>query len=149
MIFLDYMIKFYGFNKTEYKTPEEISHILGIDMKFTYLLLTKFCETFLSIENTIRYKKTPVCRHRLICFILVLALSLKNFRFDVGVLAKSLKLDLKGIFEYLKEIGCSFPDMKTENDDKNKKIKKFSSLIVELKAPLKLNVDFRALNTKL
>lgn len=149
LIFLDYMIKFYAFNKIEFKSPDEISRILGIEMKFTNLLLNKFCETFLSIDNTIRFKKTTVCRHRLICHILVLALSLKNFHFDVGILTKSLKLDLKGIYEYLKEIGCSFPDMKTEFDDKNKKVKKFSSLIVELKAPLKFNVDFRALNNKL
>jgi hypothetical protein len=148
LVYLDYMIKFYGFNKIEFKSPEDIARILGINLYFVNILLNKFCETFLSIENTIQFKKTSVCKHRLICYIIVLALSLKKYKFDIKLLAKSLKLEIKAIYEYLKEVGCVFSDMKTEVDENARKIKKFDSMMVELKAPLKLNVDYRGLNIK-
>jgi hypothetical protein len=141
------MIKFYAFNKIEFRSAEDLSRLLGIENKFVSILLNKFCETVLSIENTLQFKKTGVCKHRLICYILVLSLSLKNFKFDIGILAKSLKMDIKGLYEYLKEVGCTFSNMTTETNESYKKIKKFDSLEVKLEAPLKLNVDYRALNT--
>jgi hypothetical protein len=148
LVYLDYMIKFYGFNKIEFKSPEDIARTLGIDLFFVNILLSNFCETFLSMENTIQYKKTSVCKHRLICYIIILALSLKKYKFDIKLLAKSLKLEIKAIYEYLKEVGCVFSDMKTEVDENSRKFKKFDSMVVELKAPLKLNVDYRGLNYK-
>ena len=50
LIYLDYMIKFYSFNKIENKSPEDISRILGINLFFINILFDIF-----DVENFILF----------------------------------------------------------------------------------------------
>jgi hypothetical protein len=64
-------------------------------------------------------------------YILILALSLNDFKLDYSVLSKSLKCTEKNIETYYKEIGCKF----------SKKEGGKSGCYVEFEAPLKLHFD--------
>ena len=139
-IFLDDMIKFLMLPRILKTNPEELARNSNIEIQIFNNLLERFTEPAFELDERVRYVKTPVLQHKLVFHIIVLCLILNDFKTDMSVLAKSMKIDNKQMFQYCREIGCNFPGIKNEYVD-DKKIKKVKNLMVQLKAPLKLNIE--------
>jgi hypothetical protein len=139
-IYLDYMIKFLSLPKIIKQSPENISINNNIEIDIVKYLIDNFTQNSFELNETIKYVKTPVLQHKLIFFIIVLTLILNNFRTDMGVLSRSMKIDNKQMFQYCREIGCNFPGIKNEIVEE-KKIKNVKNLVMELKAPLRVNIE--------
>lgn len=134
-LFLDYMIKFYQLPKVLKYSPEIISKQTEIDLYFVNLFLERFAEGSFHLGERDKHVKTPILVLKNIYYILILALMLSNYKVDYTILAKSLKMEEKQIYNYFKEIGCKVSDYKKA------KGKKEGEAYAELVAPLKLNFE--------
>jgi hypothetical protein len=144
-VFLDYMIRFHLLPKIIKSNVEIISKENNIDSFFVNLLLEKFSENSFHLEGRAKNVKTPTLQLKIIYHILILALILSKYKLDITRLAKSMKMDIKQLQSYAKEIGCKLSEVKKE---KNKKGSTLPGSIVELVAPLKLNLEHNKYNNK-
>lgn len=142
-IFLDYMIRFHLLPKIIKSSPEMISKDNNIDSYFVNLLSEKFSEHSYHLEGRARNVKTPTLQLKIIYHILILALILNKYKLDISRLAQSMKMDIKQLQSYAKEIGCKLIEGK-----KNKKDATQAASFVELIAPLKLNLEHNKNNNK-
>ena len=134
------MIKFLSLPKIIKQSPENISINNSIEIDIVKYLLDNFSQNSFELDERVKFVKTPVFQHKLIFHIIVLTLILNNFKTDMGVLSRSMKIDNKQMFQYCREIGCVFPGIKNEIVEE-KKIKNVKNLIMELKAPLMINIE--------
>lgn len=139
-LFLDYMIKFLSLPRIIKQSPEEIANKNNIELIIIKDLLERFTQNSFEMDERIKYIKTPQLQHKLIFHIIILCLHLNDYKTDMNILAKSMKIDNKQMFQFCREIGCNFPGIKNEYVD-DKKIKNVKNLILELKAPLRLNME--------
>lgn len=139
-LFLDHMIKFLLLPKILRHSPEDISKNSCIEIEIIRHLLENFTQNSFELDERIKYIKTPLLQHKLIFHIIVLSFILNNFKIDMSMLGRSMKIDNKQMYQFCREIGCNFPGIKNEIVD-DKKIKNIKNLIAELKAPLKLNIE--------
>jgi hypothetical protein len=144
-VFLDYMIRFHLLPKIIKASPEAISSENNIDSYFVNLLSEKFSEHSFHLEGRAKSVKTPTLQLKIIYHILILALILNKYKLDITRLAKSMKMDIKQLQIYAKEIGCKLYEAKKE---KNKKGVSQPGSMVELIAPLKLNLEHNKQNNK-
>lgn len=96
---------------------------------------------FSNEEGRIKFTKTPELMLKAFYDCVVLALHLHNYKIDMDPLCKSIKVEQKIMLSRLKVFNCTFPQIKKEINEEGKKVKKINSFIVELKAPLKLNIE--------
>ena len=122
------------------QNPENIAKNSNIEPELVKTLLDNFTQNSFELDERVKFVKTPVLQHKLIFHIIVLCLYLNNFKTDMGVLSKSMKIDNKQMFQYCRELGCNFPGMKNEVDD-GKKVKNVKNLMFQLKAPLRTNIE--------
>lgn len=130
-LYLDYMIKFYHLPKIIKSPPEVLSKQNDIELFFINQLLEKFAEGSYHLGEKDKNVKTPILILKNIYYILVLALMLYSFDFDYSLLAKSMKMEEKQIYNFYKEIGCKLSDYK----------KLDSKAHVQMEGPLKLNLE--------
>jgi hypothetical protein len=135
-LFLDYLIKFYHLPKIIKAPPEVLSKQTDIDLFFVNLFLEKFAESCFHIGERDKNTKSNILILKNTYHILVLALMLSDYKVDYSLLAKSMKLDEKQLYNYYKEIGCKLTDYKKLKNSKNN-----LSVYAELDAPLKLNLE--------
>ena len=69
---------------------------------------------------------------------------LTEYKFDYSPLARSMKIEEKEIYHYYKEIGCKLSDVQKKGKSK----KNNSAAMVELEAPLKLNIEHNKYGNK-
>jgi len=139
-IYLDYMIKFLSLPKIIKQNPENISKNNNIEIEIVKYLLGNFTQNSFELDEKVKYVRTPVFQHKLIFHIIVLCLILNNFKTDMSALSRSMKIDNKQMFQYCREIGCNFPGIKNEVVE-DKKIKNVKNLVMQLKAPLRVNIE--------
>lgn len=144
-VFLDYMIRFHLLPKIIKSSVETISKENNIDSFFVNLLLEKFSDHSFHLEGRAKNVKTPTLQLKIIYHIIILALILNKYKLDITRLAKSMKMDIKQVQSYAKEIGCKLTEVKKE---KNKKGSAQPGSIIELIAPLKLNLEHNKYNNK-
>ena len=131
-IFINDLIRFYLLPKLIKEKPEKLAQRFTLGEEYVKIMLNNY--TKISIDGTGRniYSKNQNLILRNIYHIICLALLLNWFEFDYTSLANSLRINVKKMMTYFREIGCTFKS----NTDKTKG----KNTIVKLTAPLKLNL---------
>ena len=131
-IFVNDLVKFYLLPKLIKENPDKLAQRFTLGEEYIKIMLKNY--TKISIDGAGRsiYSKNQNLILRNIYHIICLALLLNWFEFDYTSLANSLRINIKKMMIYFKEIGCTFKN----NADKTKG----KNTIVKLTAPLKLNL---------
>jgi hypothetical protein len=132
-IYLDEMIKFHDMPKV-IRDSERAAKDLKLENemeRFEWILKT-FTEPAYNLGEKIKYIKTSTMILKNIFFILVLSLVINQFEFDYRSLARSLKMELKQLTQYFREIGCGFKSVKDKKGGNPQSI-------VVFKAPMKFS----------
>lgn len=139
-VFIDVLIKFYLMPRTIKHSLNSIANELKTDIQIVEFILGKFTVKQIDSQGNTKYFKTPDMNLKLIYHIVILALDLNDYKMNADPLCKSLQIENKIMLNYLKQINCTFPGVKSEIDEiSNRKVKKINKLLVELRAPLKFN----------
>lgn len=138
-LFVNQLIRFYLMSKTIRETPEKLSEMLCSNKEIVAVILEQYTKPTSEINNKVVYIKNQVLILRNIFHILTLCLLLNGYEFDYSLLAKSMRIDMKNMMTYLKEMGCNFKSNPTSGKGKGGSDKQ-KNTIAQLKAPLKLNV---------
>ena len=157
-LLLDKMIKIHLLPDNIRHSVDIIARDIDTNPEIVTFLLDNFTETIVSDDN-IKRIKSKIYKLKLIYHIIILAFLINSCEYNFTKLASSMKIEIKEMHKYFKEIGCK---ILTENayiklkekskskeekvDDKNnpnqKKIKDISKECwVILEAPLKLNLN--------
>jgi hypothetical protein len=122
-LLLDYMIKFYYFNKKVInKSPEEfvleeIKSYYGTNPELIgRFLFDRYTQSgfHLTDDNRVKYVKTLQTINKNIIHICVYALHLYQYKMDYTLLRQSLNIQEKDMAKYFFEIGCVFKDPRTK-----------------------------------
>jgi hypothetical protein len=130
-VFCDYMIKFHLQPKLIKLPPEKLARFTGMDTQLINYFLDTFTEIRANQADQLQYCRTNILELKLTYHILVIALMLYDYKFNLNPLARSLKLENKKLIHYCREIGC-WVDEKKHKDD---------IITVTLKAPLTIKID--------
>jgi hypothetical protein len=138
-LFLDDMIKFLNAPLT-ILDPQRTANDKQIFIDNFNLFLNLFTETSFHFEHKLKYIKTPYLKLKNIYHVLILALFIRDYSFDFSSLARSMRMEVKQLHHYYKEIGCGFGSAGSGGTGAKDK---FKTTVVSLKAPLKLNLDYK------
>jgi hypothetical protein len=130
-IFCDYMIRFQLQHKLIKQSPDKLSKFMNVDRFFVDHFLNNFSEIKAGQSDQIQYNRHHTMELKLIYYILVTALILHDYKFNINPLARSLRLEGKTLVKYCQEMGCSVDEKKAKDD----------IVIVTLKAPLTMKID--------
>lgn len=119
--------------KTLRKPPTELANLTNIPLFIINDILEKFYQKTYYEGEKVKHVQTFVLQLKHIFHIIVLVFMAYNFEFNYLELAKTLKIEDKKMMEYLKEIGATF--VQTKSEDKKK------TEYVQLNAPLKFAMD--------
>jgi hypothetical protein len=139
-LFIDKLISFICMPKVINMNLEHLSNHLNANKD----LVKTFTEKYTLVSNEegrTKYIKTPELILKAFYDCVILALYLHNYKMDMDPLCKSIKVDQKLMLSRLKVFNCTFPQIKKEVNSEGKKVKKINMFSVELKAPLKLNIE--------
>lgn len=107
LLYLDFYIKLSSRFKFQSSSMEEIAKQCGIDLIFIKQFLQKFYQASPVQENQILYIRSQSLKDKFICYALVLALSIFDFKMDGSALALGLKIDKRKIIDYARDVGCN------------------------------------------
>jgi hypothetical protein len=94
-------------------------------------LIETFTEVTPNSFDSIQYVKTPRLQLKLVFYIIVASLIAFEYSFNIIPLAKAMKIELKQMVQYCRELGCSVDEKKLKED----------ILTTTLKAPLTIRQD--------
>lgn len=142
-IYINELILFYLLPKVIREAPQIIAENNQIEFNHVNLMIEKYTKPTLDSTGKLTYMKTPTLILKNIYHILVLALLLNGYEYNYTSLAKSMRIEIKKVMSYYKEIGCSFKTEKKNNlNDKHELELKSLMNIVKLNAPLKFNLNY-------
>lgn len=149
-IYINELIAFYLLPKTIQQTPQKISEDKRIELSHVNKMIDKYTKQTIDSSGRLSYIRSPMLILKNIYHILVLALLLNGYEFNYTSLAKSMRIEMKKVMSYYREIGCSFKtEKKTNGNDSNKGGSIKSSMdIVKLNSPLKLNFNYNQYSKK-
>ena len=131
-IYMNELIKFFLLPKLIKENPEKLAQKFTLGEEYVKLMLKNYTKISTDGSGRATYSKSQNLILRNIYHIICLALLLNWFEFDYTSLANSLRINVKKMMAYFREIGCTFKN----NSDKNKG----KNTVVKLTAPLKLNL---------
>lgn len=141
-VYLNDLIKFYSLPKIIKDDSAKLAKKMKMDITHVDIMLKKYAKASAEGNEKVFYVKEQVLILRNIFHILCVALLLNSYEFDFSSLARSMKLEIKVITSYFREMGCSVKS--TFGEGKETKVKKGGkATIAQLKAPLKLNTGMK------
>lgn len=132
-IYLNELIKFYLLPKNIKENGEKLSTRYKIEKAHAEIMLDKYTKKIVEKSGGVLYLKDKIPTLRNLYHILTLALLLNGYEFNFETLARVLKIDIKAMTNYFKEIGC------TIKSDLKKSKSGLKNTIAKLNAPLKFN----------
>jgi hypothetical protein len=131
-IYMNELVKFFLLPKLIKENPEKLAQKFTLGEEYVKIMLKNYTKISTDGSGRATYSKSQNLILRNIYHIICLALLLNWFEFDYTSLANSLRINVKKMMAYFREIGCTFKN----NSDKNKG----KNTVVKLTAPLKLNL---------
>ena len=131
-IYMNELVKFFLLPKLIKENPEKLAQKFTLGEEYVKIMLKNYTKISTDGSGRATYIKSQNLILRNIYHIICLALLLNWFEFDYTSLANSLRINVKKMMAYFREIGCTFKN----NSDKNKG----KNTVVKLTAPLKLNL---------
>lgn len=142
-ISLEYYLRFYNLPRVIYRSKHTLVDELKMETDFMQYLLDNFAQISV-IDGRHKLVKTQDLTLKCFYYSVILAFSTNNYEFDARILCKSMKMEEKEMFNKLKILGCTFPNVKKEKKEESEgkgKVRKIKSFEVKLKAPLDLKTD--------
>lgn len=131
-IYLNELVKFYLLPKLIRESPEKLSQKFTLGEEYVKIMLKNYTKLSTDGSGRATFSKNQNLILRNIYHIICLAFLLNWFEFDYTSLANSLRINVKKMMTYFREIGCTFKNNTEKNKGKN--------TVVKLTAPLKLNL---------
>ena len=130
-LLVDYFISFHSLSRVIKQNPQIVAENSNIPVYIMNYLIETFTEVTPNQFDSVQYVKTPRLQLKLIFYIIVSSLIAFEYSFNIIPLAKAMKVELKQMIQYCREVGCSVDERKIKDD----------IVTVTLKAPLTIRTD--------